>query len=89
MNKESLRDILEKNQTSTYGWALYCWICDGKEAGEVLDSSYARRLKKGRRTQKRRDSPPQPVSGWQGFEGRINGREKRAEILKILGRCCL
>lgn len=89
MNKEILRDILEKKHASTFGWALYCWICDGEEAAEVLRSNYVHILEKDHRSKKCREFLFQPAPEGQGFEGRINVSEERTEILELLGKCCL
>jgi len=48
MDDESLRNMMEKNHTSAFGWALYCCNGDREEAADVLHSAYVQILEKGR-----------------------------------------
>jgi RNA polymerase sigma-70 factor (ECF subfamily) len=47
MDDESLREMMEKNHTSAFGWALYCCHGDREEAADVLHSAYIQILEKG------------------------------------------
>ena len=89
MNKESLRDMMEKNHTSKFGWALYSWICDGEEAAEVLRSNHFHVLEKDHRSKKRQDCLFLPASEEKVFEDRISGDTEKEKILELLGKCCI
>jgi RNA polymerase sigma-70 factor, ECF subfamily len=56
MNEESLREMMEINHTSAFGWALYCCNGDREEAAEVLHSVYVQILEKGGRAFKGKSS---------------------------------
>lgn len=47
MDDESLRNMMEQNHVSAFGWALYCCGGDREEAEEVLHSAYVQILEKG------------------------------------------
>ncbi|MFH1965975.1 MAG: RNA polymerase sigma factor [Acidobacteriota bacterium] len=48
MDDESLKNMMEQNHTSAFGWALYCCNGDQEEAADVLHSVYVQILEKGR-----------------------------------------
>jgi RNA polymerase sigma factor (sigma-70 family) len=47
MDEESLREMLNTNHTSAFGWALCCCHGNPDEAAEVLHTAYVQVLEKG------------------------------------------
>ena len=56
MDEEGLRNMMEQNHASAFGWALYCCNGDREEAADVLHSAYVHILEKGRQTFKGKSS---------------------------------
>ncbi len=56
MNDENLREMMEMNHTSAFGWALYCCNGDCEEAADVLHSVYVQILEKGSKSFKGKSS---------------------------------
>lgn len=50
MDEEHLREMMNSNHTSAFGWALCCCHGDRDEAAEVLHTAYVQVLEKGERS---------------------------------------
>jgi len=80
MDEAGLREMMEKNHVSAFGWALFCCGGDCDEAMEVLHSAYVSILEKGARGFSGKSS----FQTWMFSVIRNTARQRRSQIFRRL-----